>query len=624
MANRLAGSVSPYLRSHADNPVDWWRWGEEPFAEAVRRDVPVLVSIGYATCHWCHVMARESFSDPELAGYLNENFVAIKVDREEHPDVDATFLAAASAFTRHLGWPLTVFTTPHGNPVFAGTYFPPVAAPGLPSFRDVLEAVTDAWTNRRDDLEATGRILAEAIAARPETRQGSLPVEPEFAAAAVALEVQEDPEFGGFGSDSKFPTAPALAFLVERAEVGDEPAGAFVRRTLATIEGSALRDPVEGGVFRYAVRRDWTEPHFERMLSDNAQLLDLASAVQPPALGHAEFEFAEGLADFLLNVLRLPSGAFASAQDSESLVDGERSEGGYYELDREQRATQPPPALDAKVLTGLNGIAIGALATAGVRFGREDWVIAARQAAGAVLATHLSDDGLARASLDGEVSDAVATLEDYGGLAGGLVRLSLATGTVHYAVTARRLVEACAGPEETVSTPGGADPVLVARGLAVEGDAAEGATPSGRALLADAALVLASLTGEERHRAIAEHAIRPTLALALANPIAFGTTLAVAQRLAAPLRQLVVVTGSADDGVVDRARAWAAPTRTLAIVTEAQAAAFAKAGFELFVERIARDDRATAYFCEHFVCALPVTTGEALDALLSSSMPLVE
>ena len=166
MAGRLATSVSPYLRSHADNPVDWWRWGEEPFAEAVRRDVPVIVSIGYATCHWCHVMARESFSDPELAGYLNENFVAIKVDREEHPDVDATFLAAASAFTRHLGWPLTVFTTPDGNPVFGGTYFPPVAAGGLPSFRDVLEAVTDAWTNRRDDLEATGRILAEAIATR--------------------------------------------------------------------------------------------------------------------------------------------------------------------------------------------------------------------------------------------------------------------------------------------------------------------------------------------------------------------------------------------------------------------------------------------------------------------------
>jgi uncharacterized protein YyaL (SSP411 family) len=344
MANRLAESVSPYLRSHADNPVDWWRWGEEPFAEAVRRDVPVIVSIGYATCHWCHVMARESFSDPQLAGYLNENFVAIKVDREEHPDVDATFLAAASAFTRHLGWPLTVFTTPDGNPVFGGTYFPPVAAGGLPSFRDVLEAVSDAWTNRRDDLEATGRILAEAIATRTEPREGGLPLEPELAAAAVALEVLEDPEFGGFGSESKFPTSPALAFLIERGEAGDEPAGAFVRRTLATLAGSALRDPVEGGVFRYAVRRDWTEPHFERMLSDNAQLLDLACAVDDPAV--EDRAFVEGLATFLLDVLRLPSGAFASAQDSESLVDGESSEGGYYELDRAQRASQPPPELD--------------------------------------------------------------------------------------------------------------------------------------------------------------------------------------------------------------------------------------------------------------------------------------
>src|SRR4051812_36524978 len=284
MTNRLADAVSPYLRGHAENPVDWWPWSADAFAEAERRQVPVFVSIGYATCHWCHVMARESFSDPELAAYLNENFVAIKVDREEHPEVDATFLAAASAFTRHLGWPLTVFTTPGGDPVFGGTYFPPVSTGGLPSFRDVLEAVTDAWTNRREDLETTGRILAEAIATRAEAREGGVPVEPELAAAAVALEVLEDPEFGGFGSDSKFPTAPALAFLVERAEAGDEPAAAFVRRTLATIASSQLRDPVEGGVFRYAVRRDWSEPHFERMLSDNAQLLDLATG-----LGDDEF-----------------------------------------------------------------------------------------------------------------------------------------------------------------------------------------------------------------------------------------------------------------------------------------------------------------------------------------------
>jgi uncharacterized protein YyaL (SSP411 family) len=582
----------------------------------------VIVSIGYATCHWCHVMARESFSDPQLAGYLNENFVAIKVDREEHPDVDATFLAAASAFTRHLGWPLTVFTTPDGNPVFGGTYFPPVAAGGLPSFRDVLEAVSDAWTNRRDDLEATGRILAEAIATRTEPREGGLPLEPELAAAAVALEVLEDPEFGGFGSESKFPTSPALAFLVERGEAGDEPAGAFVRRTLATLAGSALRDPVEGGVFRYAVRRDWTEPHFERMLSDNAQLLDLACAVDDPAV--EDRAFVEGLATFLLDVLRLPSGAFASAQDSESLVDGESSEGGYYELDRAQRASQPPPELDAKVLTGLNGIAIGALSTAGVRFGREDWIVAARHAADAVLAAHLREGRLARASLDGVVSDAVATLEDYGGLAGGLVRLSLATGNPRFAVVARELVEACAVSDDTgqvadVAAPDGADPVLTARGLAVEGDSSEGASPSGRALLADAALVLESLTGDARHRRIAESAIHPILGPALANPIAFGATLAVAQRLAGPLRQLVVVTGSIDDGVGARAREWGGPTRTLAIVSAAQAAAFVEARFELFVERTPRDDRATAYFCEHFVCALPVTTGEALDALLSSA-----
>jgi uncharacterized protein YyaL (SSP411 family) len=625
MAGRLAASVSPYLRSHADNPVDWWRWGDEPFAEARRRDVPVLVSIGYATCHWCHVMARESFSDPELAEYLNANFVAIKVDREEHPDVDAAFIAAASAFTRHLGWPLTMFTTPGGAPIFGGTYFPPRPVQGMPSFRQVLEAVNAAWTDRRDDMLATGRILVEAISQRPGGDDVALPQEAQLAAASAALETLEDPEFGGFGTDTKFPTAPAVAFLFEREGAGDAAAGAFARRMMTTMAASPLRDAIEGGFFRYAVQRDWSEPHYERMLSDNAQLLDLATDLATDLDGEASDEaraLAEGLASFLLDVLRLPSGAFASAQDSESLIDGVRSEGGYYALDTEERARQPRPALDAKVLTGLNGMAIGALATAGVRFDRSDWIDAARQAAEAVLRLHADAavDGtrLARASLGDEVSDAVATLEDYGGLAGGLVRLGLATGEPGYLARARALVEACAAPEGAIAAPAGADPVLAAHGLMVEADSGEGATPSGRSLLADAALRLAALTGDDAHRAIAEAAVRPLLAPAILNPIGFGAALVIAQRLASPLEQLVVVTADVDGGVVPAARAWARPSRTLAIVTEAQAAALAASGLELFSGRSARDAAATAYFCEHFVCALPVTTGPELDALLAS------
>ena len=221
MPNRLANALSPYLRSHADNPVDWREWGAEPFDEAARRDVPVLVSIGYSTCHWCHVMARESFSDPELADYLNEHFVAIKVDREEYPDVDSSYMTSASAFTEGLGWPLNVFVTPQGKAFFAGTYWPPEAAGGHPSFRQVLEAVTDAWTDRRDALEGSAAQVAEALAAQSGRPGGTLPGDEDFDRVVGHLLEFEDTRFGGFGTAPKFPVVPVLLFLLERGSLGD-------------------------------------------------------------------------------------------------------------------------------------------------------------------------------------------------------------------------------------------------------------------------------------------------------------------------------------------------------------------------------------------------------------------
>lgn len=614
MTNRLADAVSPYLRSHAGNPVDWWPWGEEAFAEAVRRDVPVMISIGYATCHWCHVMARESFSDPEVAAFLNENLVAIKVDREEHPEVDASYLAAASAFTQSLGWPLTVFATPQGSTYFAGTYFPPRAVGGSPAFRQVVDAVLEAWRERRADVEHAGDAVREAMAAMAaaggSTASGL--TSEQFDVAVAKLESLEDPEFGGLGRAPKFPNTPVIAFLLERAAAGDKRAAAFARRTLATMAASGLRDPVEGGFFRYAVQRDWTEPHYERMLYDNAQLLAAYTAVDDPDAAQT----VEGLVAFLLGVLRLPGAAFASAQDSESLVDGAASEGGYYALDAAGRAAQPPPALDAKVLTGLNGLAIGALADAGYRFERPEWIDAARAAADAVLALHGDDAGIARASLDGRLSDAPATLEDLGGLAGGLLGLALASGEVRYASVARVLIEACSHPDGVIAAPAGPDPVLAARGLATEGDPGDGALPSGRSLLADAALLLSSLTGDDAHRRIAEAAVAPALAYAADQPSAFGAALAVASRLAEPLEQLVIVAPEGAGELGEASRGWRRGVR--AIVTPVQAEAFAGAGFELFASRGARDGLATAYYCEHFVCALPVTTAKELTALISS------
>ena len=614
MTNRLSDAVSPYLRAHADNPVEWWPWGEEPFAEAARRDVPVFVSIGYSTCHWCHVMARESFTDPELAGYLNEHFVAIKVDREEHPEVDAAYLAAASAFTGNLGWPLSMFTTPGGAAFFAGTYFPPRPVGDTPSFRMVLDAILEAWSERRDEVEGAASAVLEALAQSRVDAASGFPTDDELGAAAARIASFEDPEFGGLGRGSKFPNAPVLAFLSERGAAGDEQATAFAARTLATMASSPLRDPVEGGFFRYAVQRDWHEPHYERMLSDNAQLLQRYTALGPP--GEAT---AAGIAGFLLDVLRLPSGAFASAQDSESPIDGVRSEGGYYALDAVGRAGQPRPALDAKVLTGLNGLAIGALASAGSRFGRPEWIAGARAAAGAVLGLHLpggrAGNWLARASLDGRLSRAVATLEDVGGLAGGLLRLALATGEVAYAVTARELVDCCRRPDGLLAAPSGADPVLERHGLAVAADLDDGATPSGAALLADAALLLWGMSGDDAHRRLAEDAIAPALALALEQPTAFGAALAVASRLGGPVRQLVVV-GEDPAGALERLARSDGPELT-AVVTETQSAAFAASGFELFEGRTTRDGRPAAYLCEHFVCALPVSTAAELGELLA-------
>ncbi len=617
MTNHLADAVNPYLRSHAGNPVDWWPWGEEAFAEAAAREVPVFVSIGYATCHWCHVMARESFSDPALAAYLNENFVAIKVDREEHPDVDAAYLAAASAFTANLGWPLSIFATSTGATFFAGTYFPPRAVGQTPSFRMILDAVLEAWRERRDEVESTADAVLEALSEVRGQDGVQFPRAEQLDAAVERLAELDDPEFGGLGRGSKFPNAPVLAFLTERAEAGNDAAARLAARMLDLMAASPLRDPIEGGFFRYAVQRDWSEPHYERMLSDNAQLLARYTARGPLASATAA-----GIASFLLQVLRLPSesaarGAFASAQDSESQIDGVRSEGGYYALDAGARARQPRPALDAKVLTGLNGLAIGALAVSGSRFSQPEWIVSAREAADIVLALHLPDgpEGrVARASLDGRLSDAVATLEDIGGLAGGLLRLALASGEMHYAEIARTLVERCRSADGGIAAPDGIDPVIAARGLAAAANLDDGATPSGNAILAEAALLLWGLTGDDAHRRIAEDAIAPALEQALDQPSAFGAALAVASQLASPLRQLVVIADDRADPLGAAARADG-PELT-AVVTPAQAAALASAGFELFDARTLRDGQAAAYLCEHFTCALPVTTPAELAALL--------
>ena len=560
MPNRLATAISPYLRSHADNPVDWFGWGPEAFAEAARRDVPVLVSIGYSTCHWCHVMARESFSDPVLAEFLNDNFVSIKVDREEHPDVDGSYLAAASAFTAELGWPLNVFVTPAGQAFFAGTYFPPRPVQGHPAFRQVLEAVAETWATQRDAVLASAEQIATALAeaaAELGASSAPLPTDEQLQSAVAELVGYEDQTHGGFDGAPKFPVAPTLGFLLHRPERfdldGREVSGQqLALRTLKLMGASPLRDPVEGGFFRYAVRADWSEPHYERMLYDNAQLLDLYTrALQITGEEWARI-VATGVAGFLTDILQLPAGGFASAQDSESTVNGQRTEGGYYALDAADRADQTPPSRDHKVLTGWNGLAISALANAGFVFANPALVEAATAAADYLLEHHLLPDReLIRASIDDRVSSARATLEDYGMFANGLLDLAMVTGQAHYAVAGRDLVDSALDADLRFRVPGGADPILAAQGLAVQIDPSEGAYPSGISATADAARRLFELTGERRYREAAEGALSSLAPFAPERPLAFGAALAVMAQLAERGRQLVVVSPDADTTVRD-------------------------------------------------------------------------
>ena len=400
MAERLRDQASAYLRQHADNPVDWWPFGDEAFAEARRRSVPVFISIGYAACHWCHVMAHESFEDGATAQYLNEHFVSVKVDREERPDVDAVYMAATQALTGQGGWPMSVFTLPDGRTFYAGTYFPPQQMQGTPSFRQVLEAVSTAWRDRPDEVAASAAQIAEHLASAQHGNRrlvGALDLSADGAGAApgsglsgevlaTAVEeiaAQEDARFGGLGGAPKFPPSPLLKFLLSYG-AGTAPAAgtaaAIADRTLVTMARSALYDQLEGGFARYTVDRAWAIPHFEKMLYDNAQLLRLYAHWSRTAAGAEQRSLALRIctdtAHWLAERLRVDGGGFASSLDADTLVDGRRREGATYVWTREElrsaldRAAVPEAEADA--LLPLLDLETGAMPEGGstLHFGR--------------------------------------------------------------------------------------------------------------------------------------------------------------------------------------------------------------------------------------------------------------
>lgn len=604
---RLKDQISPYLRAHAHQAIDWFSWGEEAFAEATRRDCPVMISIGYHTCHWCHVMSRETFDDPEIARVVNDTLVAIKVDREEHPEVDQAYLAQAAAFTENLGWPLTVFATPQGHTFYAATYLPPEPRGGLPSFSQVVAAVAAAWREKRTEVLESSASLVEAIAQAQAVMEHSATVIPEPAqlqAVVEAVALHEDTDYGGIGGAPKFPMAPLVQFLQGRGFAGDERAGALARRLLEAYASSGLRDPVDGGFFRYATGRDFSDPHYERMLDDNAGLLEAYAR-------SGMVEYASAIVSFLRSTL-LVEGAFASAQDSESVLEGERVEGGYYRLDPADRAAHTPPAIDTKIITGWNGFALSALAQADLAGCAGEPGSLAEQVASWLVVHHQRPDGsLIRVSEAGRASSAPATSEDYGGFALGLIEVGMARGNLALIEAARQALDWVI--DGGLASTG--DRMLAARGVSVPASASEGAHPSGPALLARAAYRLSALTLEQPYLDYALQTIHPFVADAMANPLGHGGVLRALSELSSPPRELLVVAEGPSE-LSDIARVWRAEGAVSLVLTPAQAGAFAAAGYQIATGR-EHPGPPRAYVCQRGVCALPVTDPEGLRALLA-------
>ena len=418
--NRLADETSPYLLQHADNPVDWYPWGEEALGRARDENRPILLSIGYAACHWCHVMEHESFEDASTAAVMNEHFVNVKVDREERPDLDAVYMEAVVALSGHGGWPMTVFLTPAGEPFYGGTYYPPEPRHGLPSFRQLLDSIAEAWRDRRDDVSRAAAQLVEAVRHSAELRPSTDPLtEAVLSAAARNLGATFEPTYGGWGQAPKFPNAPTLEFLLRR---DDDAARAMVVKTLDEMAAGGMYDLLGGGFHRYSVDDRWLVPHFEKMLYDNA-LLAATYLHGWLVTGTERYrEISSETIEYLLRELLLPEGGFASAQDADTdgvegltftWTEDESVPAGLLEpfehgrsiirgdVDEETRARlfaireqRPKPLRDDKAIASWNGLALAALAEAGRRLDRPDWLDAARRLGEFLLGPLTGRDGV--------------------------------------------------------------------------------------------------------------------------------------------------------------------------------------------------------------------------------------
>ena len=658
MANRLANATSPYLLQHAENPVDWYEWGPEAFAEAKRRDAPILLSIGYAACHWCHVMAHESFEDETTAAYLNEHFVSVKVDREERPDVDSVYMQATVALTGQGGWPMTCVLDHEGRPFFAGTYFPDRPRHGMPSFRQLLEAIHDAWTTRAEEVLASAERIREALTRQVELSGGTAFDDASLEGSVAQLSAEFDGAHGGFGGAPKFPPSMVLEFLLRRP---DTRAEAMASATLEAMARGGIYDQLAGGFARYSVDQGWVVPHFEKMLYDNAQLVGLYAR-----WGHEPMaRIVTETADFMVRELGTDEGAFASALDADSegvegkfyawtpaqLVEvlGEDdgpwaaqtfavTEAGTFEHGsstlqllqdpsdavrwaavRERllvaRGSRVRPERDDKVVAAWNGLAISGLVDAGRLLEEPAYVEAAVRCGEFLASTHVVDGRLLRVSRDGVVGAHAGVLEDHGCVATGFLALACASGDGVWLERAETLLETVltrfvAGDGGFHDTADDAE-VLMVRPR----DPGDNASPSGHSAVIHALLSYAALTGSGRHRDAAEQALLVSRRLADASPRFAGWSLAAAQAaLDGPVEVALVGPAGPERAALERTALRLAPLGSVVV-----AAAPGESTIPLMAERDLVDGRPAAYVCRDLVCRRPVTSPDELATLLSRS-----
>ena len=627
MTNRLADTTSPYLLQHKDNPVDWWPWCDEAFAEARRRDVPVFLSVGYAACHWCHVMAHESFESPEIAALLNAGWVAVKVDREERPDVDAVYMDAVTATTGQGGWPMTCFLTPQGLPFFAGTYLPPA------QLAQLLTRGVEVWRDQRDAVERQGSQLAAALSTAS-AYDPAQQVDIDLDAAATLLLRQLDPVNGGFGRAPKFPPSMCLEWLLRHhARTGAAEALHAVALTCERMARGGIYDQLAGGFARYSVDGHWVVPHFEKMLYDNALLARVYLHLWRQTGSALARRIAEETCTFLVRDLQTADGGFASALDADTEgVEGRTyvwtpdevgpyaaellgvTSGGTFEHgtsvlqllrdpedaqkwadERERllhkRLQRPQPGCDDKVVAAWNGLAVAALADCGALLGRTDWIRAAGGAAELLERVHVVAGRLRRTSRDGVVGPNAGVLDDHALVADGYLTLHQVTGERRWLDAAERLLGDVLTHFADPATGSFFDTADDAEALMRRPqDPSDNATPSGASAAVGALVTYAALTGSTTHREMASVALQALSPLASRQPRFAGHALAAAEALAAgPVE--VAVAGRPDLLAVAR------------MGTSPGAVVVGSGDSPLLTDRPA----GAAYVCRAFVCAAPTT-----------------